>query len=252
MATSGLVALVPAHREGPRIASVVRAAARHLPVIVIDDGSPDDTGERATEAGATVIRQEPNQGKGAALRNGFRAALERGAEAAITLDGDGQHDPSEIPAFVGEYAKRTVAGQTTELIVGRRDFRHMPLVRRLANSLGTLVLSAALGHWVPDNQCGYRLIGRRLMAASLDSTEQGFAFEVEMIAIALREGWPIDWVPVRTIYGEEESHIRPGAHLTEFLAVTRRAPAIARSAPTGMEAVGSPPTGSGSGGRDRV
>lgn len=231
MATSGLVVLVPAHREGPRIAAVVRAAARHLPVIVVDDGSPDDTGERAAEAGATVIRQDPNQGKGAALRTGFRAALERGAEAVITLDGDGQHDPGEIPAFLGAYAHRTVAGQPTELIVGRRDFRRMPVVRRLANAVGTVVLSAALGHWVPDNQCGYRLIGRRLMAATLDSTERGFAFEVEMIAICLREGWPIDWVHVRTIYGLEESHIKPGQHLREFLDVTRRSRAIARSRP---------------------
>jgi glycosyltransferase involved in cell wall biosynthesis len=232
MATSGLVALVPAHREGPRIAAVVRAAARHLPVIVVDDGSPDDTGERAAEAGATVIRQEPNQGKGAALRTGFRAALERGVEAVITLDGDGQHDPGEIPAFLGAYAQRTVAGQPTELIVGRRDFRRMPIVRRLANALGTVVLSTALGHWVPDNQCGYRLVGRRVMAASLASSEAGFAFEVEMIAICLREGWPIHWVPVRTIYGLEESHIKPGQHLREFLEVTRRARAIARSHPT--------------------
>jgi len=232
MATSGLVALVPAHREGPRIAAVVKAAARHLPVIVVDDGSPDDTGERAAEAGAMVIRQEPNQGKWAALRTGFRAALDRGAEAVISLDGDGQHDPGEIPAFLGTYAHRTVAGQSTELIVGRRDFRRMPVVRRLANQLGTLVLSTALGHWVPDNQSGYRLIGRRLMAAMLDSREAGFAFEVEMIAVCLREGWPIDWVPIRTIYGPEESHIKPGQHLREFLDVTRRARAIARSHPT--------------------
>ncbi|HEX8024816.1 MAG TPA: glycosyltransferase family 2 protein, partial [Candidatus Limnocylindrales bacterium] len=174
-----------------------------------------------------------NQGKGAALRTGFRAALERGAEAVVTLDGDGQHDPAEIPAFLGAYAHRTVAGQPTELIVGRRDFRRMPIVRRLANALGTVTLSAALGDWIPDNQSGYRLIGRRLMAATLGSEERGFAFEVEMIAIALREGWPLDWVPIRTIYGDEESHIQPSQHLREFLAVTRRARRIARSAPQG-------------------
>src|SRR5437762_2142979 len=101
MAPSNVQALVPAHNEGPRIAAVVRRAARFLPVVVVDDGSTDDTAERATEAGATVIRQVPNQGKGAALRTGFRAALELGSEAVITLDGDGQHDPGEIPAFLG-------------------------------------------------------------------------------------------------------------------------------------------------------
>jgi glycosyltransferase involved in cell wall biosynthesis len=231
MATSGVVVLVPAHDEGSRIEAVVRSATRHLRVLVVDDGSTDDTGVRAELAGATVVRQQPNQGKGAALRAGFRAALERRAEAVITLDGDGQHDPAEIPAFLGAYAHRTVAGQPTELIVGRRDFRKMPLVRQLANVLGTLTLSAALGHWVPDNQSGYRLIGRRLMAAMADSTEDGFAFEVEMIAVCLREGWPLDWVPIRTIYADEGSHIEPRRHLQEFLAVTRRARSIARSRP---------------------
>src|SRR5437867_8104869 len=111
MAHSSVVAVVPAHDEGPRIEAVIRTAMRHVPVLVIDDGSADDTGDRARAAGATVLRQEPNQGKGAALRTGFRAALEDGVEAVITLDGDGQHDPAEIPGFLGSYARRTVAGQ---------------------------------------------------------------------------------------------------------------------------------------------
>jgi glycosyltransferase involved in cell wall biosynthesis len=110
MAYSSVMVLVPAHNEGPRIEAVVRTARRHLPVLVVDDGSADDTGDRARTAGATVVRQEPNQGKGAALRAGFRAALEQRVEAVITLDGDGQHDPAEIPGFLGTYARRTVAG----------------------------------------------------------------------------------------------------------------------------------------------
>ena len=227
-----VLTLVPAHDESARIGSVVVGARRHLPVLVVDDGSRDDTAAKAETAGARVIRQAPNQGKGAALRAGFATALEDGAEAVVTLDGDGQHDPAEIPAFLGTYARRTIAGVPTELIIGRRSFRRMPPIRRLANWLGTVILSAALGRWIADNQSGYRLIGRRLMAATLDSRESGFAFEVEMIAVCLREGWPIDWVPVRTIYAGEASHIRPGAHLRQFLAVTARARRIARSAPS--------------------
>jgi len=225
-----VVALIPAHNEAARIALVVGTACRQLPVLVVDDGSSDDTAAVAEAAGAQVIRQSPNQGKGAALRAGFAAALADGAEAVVTLDGDGQHDPSEIAAFLGLYARRSIAGVPTELIVGRRSFRRMPPVRRLSNWLGTVTLSAALGRWIHDNQSGYRLIGRRLMSAMLDSTESGFAFEVEMIAVCLREGWPIAWVPVRTIYGGETSHIKPGEHLREFLAVTGRARQIARSA----------------------
>jgi glycosyltransferase involved in cell wall biosynthesis len=238
-----IVALIPAHDEAPRVAAVVTAALRHLPVLVVDDGSGDGTAEVAAAAGAQVIGQTPNRGKGAALRAGFRVALDGGAEAVITLDADGQHDPAELPAFLAAYARRTLAGEPTELIIGRRDFRRMPPVRRLSNWLGTLLLSSALGRRIDDNQSGYRLVGRRLMDATLDSSESGFAFEVEMIAICLREGWDIDWVPVRTIYGDEESHIRPVQHLREFLGVTRRARRIARERPRTQQPGGRPPVG---------
>jgi glycosyltransferase involved in cell wall biosynthesis len=238
-----IVALIPAHDEAPRVAAVVTAALRHLPVLVVDDGSGDGTAEVAAAAGAQVIGQTPNRGKGAALRAGFRVALDGGAEAVITLDADGQHDPAELPAFLAAYARRTLAGEPTELIIGRRDFRRMPPVRRLSNWLGTLLLSSALGRRIDDNQSGYRLVGRRLMDATLDSSESGFAFEVEMIAICLREGWDIDWVPVRTIYGDEESHIRPVQHLREFLGVTRRAQRIARERPRTQQPGGRRPVG---------
>ncbi len=216
-------ALIPAHDEGPRIGRVVADARIHVPVLVVDDGSTDATGVEAAAAGASVLRQEPNQGKGAALRAGFARAIGDGALAVITLDGDGQHDPAELPRFLAE--ERAHPG---ELVVGRRDFRRMPLVRRFSNLTGTILLSAAVGQWIPDNQSGYRLIGRRLMAAMLESREDGFAFEVEMIAVCLREGWPIRWVPISTIYGEERSHIRPLQHLREFVGVTRRARRIVR------------------------
>ncbi|HEY8988908.1 MAG TPA: glycosyltransferase family 2 protein, partial [Candidatus Limnocylindrales bacterium] len=88
-----IVALIPAHDEAPRIASVVAATVDQLPVIVVDDGSTDATTVRAREAGADVIEQRPNQGKGTALRTGFRRALAEGADAILTLDADGQHDP---------------------------------------------------------------------------------------------------------------------------------------------------------------
>jgi glycosyltransferase involved in cell wall biosynthesis len=222
-ASPPIVALIPAYQEGPRIAPVVTATRRHLPVVVVDDGSSDDTAVIAEAAGATVLRQDPNAGKGAALRRGFRHALDAGCEAVITLDADGQHDPDEIPAFLAAYA-----ASHPGLIVGRRDFGEMPPVRRLSNTLGGWTLSAALGQGVPDNQSGYRLIGRQLMAALLDSDESGFEFEVEMIARCIALGLPIGWVPIRTIYAGEPSHIRPWRHFTEFLRVTRKARRIAR------------------------
>ena len=218
-----ILALIPGYDEGPRIAAVVQGARRYLPVVVVDDGSTDDTSAQAEAAGATVLRQVPNAGKGAALRAGFRYALENGAEAVVTLDADGQHDPAEIPSFLAAFE-----ASRPELIVGQRDFGSMPAVRRLSNTLGTVVLSAALGRYVADNQSGYRLIGRRLMTALLDSNESGFEFEVEMIARCIALGLPMTHVPIRTIYAGEPSHIRPAAHLREFLRVTRDARRIVR------------------------
>jgi glycosyltransferase involved in cell wall biosynthesis len=218
-----IVALIPAYQEGPRIGAVVGGALLHLPVVVIDDGSTDDTAAAAEDAGATVLRQQPNAGKGAALRAGFRHALASGASAGLTLDADGQHDPAEIPRFLDAFAERR-----PELIIGVRDTRAMPPIRRFSNVLGGVVLAGALGRVVPDNQSGYRLIGRTLMGAMLDSEESGFEFEVEMIARCIALGLPIDSVPVRTIYAGEPSHIRPWRHLTAFLRVTRKARHIAR------------------------
>ena len=218
-----ILALIPGFQEGPRIAAVAEGARAFLPVVVVDDGSTDDTASQAESAGATVLVQRPNAGKGAALRLGFRYALDHGAVAVVTLDADGQHDPAEIPAFLAAFE----AGRP-ELVVGRRDFGSMPAVRRLSNTLGGWVFSAAVGRRVTDNQSGYRLIGRRLMTALLDSEETGFEFEVEMIARCIALGLPMTDVPIRTIYGGEPSHIRPWRHFTEFLRVSRAARRIVR------------------------
>jgi glycosyltransferase involved in cell wall biosynthesis len=218
-----VVALIPGYQAGPWIGGVVTATRAYLPVVVVDDGSTDDTAAQAEAAGATVLRQVPNAGKGAALRAGFRHALAGGAEAVVTLDADGQHDPNDIPAFLAAFA-----ASRPELVVGRRDFGSMPLVRRLSNTLGGWVFSAAVGRTIPDNQSGYRLIGRRLMSALLDSDEAGFEFEVEMIARCIALGLPITDVPIRTIYAGESSHIRPWRHFTQFLRVTRDARRIVR------------------------
>ena len=215
-----IVALIPGYNEGPRIGAVVAAAIAQLPVLVVDDGSTDDTAAAARAAGATVIEQRPNQGKGAALRAGFRRALADGAEAILTLDADGQHDPDEIPAFLAAW---DAPGRQPDLVIGRRDFRAMPLVRRLSNALGGRAFSWAVGRPIPDNQSGFRLVARQLAGATLASDEPGFAFEVEQITTCIRMGGTIAWVPIRTIYAGAPSHIRPLAHVREFARIVRRA-----------------------------
>jgi glycosyltransferase involved in cell wall biosynthesis len=226
-----ILAVVPAHDEAPRIAAVVRGAAAHLLVLVVDDGSADDTAAVARDAGAEVLEQRPNAGKGAALRAGFRHALDAGYDAVVTLDGDGQHDPAEIPLFVAAVAAGAPGGRP-DLVVGRRDFAQMPPTRRLANTIGGRAFSWAVGAHVPDNQSGYRLVGRRLMEASLASEERGFEFEVEMLATCIARGWPVAWVPIQTIYTGGPSHIRPSAHVRHFfraVAAARRTVRVARA-----------------------
>ena len=213
-----VIAVIPAYQAAATLERVVRETTEHLPVLVVDDGSTDGTEAVAASAGAQVLRQTPNQGKGAALRRGFREALEQGAQAVLTLDADGQHDPSCAPAFLEAWRRGGAP-----LVIGRRDFSRMPLSRRIANNLGTQVFSWAVGRHIADNQSGYRLIARPLLPHLLQSEEAGFEFEVEMITDAIRADLAIDWVPIPTIYEQAGSHIRPLAHVSNFLRVERAA-----------------------------
>jgi glycosyltransferase involved in cell wall biosynthesis len=211
---SRIVALIPAYNAAHLLAPVVQGARAHLPVVVVDDGSRDNTADVAEQAGATVIRQRPNQGKGVALQTGFRWALENNYDAVLTLDADGQHDPTEIPKFVTRFAETRA-----DLIIGARDFSQMPFVRKLSNTTGTRAFSWAMRVPIRDNQSGYRLVSRRLVEGTLSSKEAGFELEVEQIVICLERHYQLDWVPIRTIYGDEGSHIKPLQHVYHFFRV---------------------------------
>jgi glycosyltransferase involved in cell wall biosynthesis len=229
--TASIVALIPGYNEAERIGDVVTGARAKLRVLVVDDGSTDDTGKVAVALGAQVLRQEPNQGKGAALRAGMRWALDHGCEAVVTLDADGQHDPGDISLFLDVFTERNA-----DLTIGARDFSEIPMTRRIANTLGRWSFSWALGEEVLDNQSGFRLISRRMMEASLSSDESGFEFEVEMIVLCHRLGYVLEWVPIRTIYGTESSHINGFEHAINFASLvtrTRRATRESRAADSG-------------------
>lgn len=215
---SACIALIPAYNEQAHIAAVVAQARQFLPVLVVDDGSKDQTAQTAEQAGAQVLRQLPNQGKGAALMAGFRHCLNAGYSAVLTLDADGQHDPCEIPLFLA-YASQHPAA----LVIGQRNYSQMPLRRRLPNLLGRLLFSLAVGQFIPDNQSGYRLLTRPLIEQMLQNPESGFEFEVEMITLCLKQRLGLGWVPIRTIYGDEKSHIRPLHHLVQFLRISAKA-----------------------------
>ena len=224
-----VVAVIPAHDEGPRIGPVVRELADSgLPVLVIDDGSSDDTAQRARAASARVLSLQPNRGKGAALKAGFEQVLDHpdGPPCAgiLTLDGDGQHDPAEAVKLLSIWKE-----SGADLVVGARDYLQMPPIRWFTNTVSKALFSWAVGQKIPDNQSGYRLRSRRLAEADLSSTEQGFAFEVEEIAICVGRGYTLAWVPIKTIYGTETSDIKPWLHFVGFIRVTRRARKRVRS-----------------------
>ena len=219
-----IVALIPAYNADRFVGDVIKRARAYVPVIAVNDGSKDNTLAALRQTDASVIDQQPNQGKGVALRAGFSRALEMGAEAVIQLDADGQHDPTEIPLFLEKF-KATNA----DLIIGERDFGGMPLVRRVSNTVGRTAFSWAVGRRVRDNQSGYRLLSRRLIEAVLGSKEQGYEFEMDMILIAVKRGWRIEGVPIRTIYGDEKSNIKPMQHVVHFFRMVRTARRAMRS-----------------------
>lgn len=197
--------VIPCLNEAGTIGAVVTGVRRHVPaVLVVDDGSTDQTGCRAREAGARVLRHDHNRGKGSALATGLRQALADGFEIAITMDGDGQHDPEDLPAFLKE------GRGGGDLIVGNRmsAVGNMPRLRRWVNRWMSRRLSRRTGRDLPDTQCGYRLIPLAVWN-QLVLVSEHFEIESEMILTFLRAGLRVRFIPVRTIYKTEQSKIHP-------------------------------------------
>jgi glycosyltransferase involved in cell wall biosynthesis len=211
-----IIALIPAYNEGRYIADVVRNTLGHVPAVVVDDGSSDNTVAEAEKAGAEVIRHVLNKGKGQALNTGFDYAVQRGVDAAITLDADGQHDPDEIPLFIEAFR----AGKG-DIIIGKRDFSQMPAKNQFGNRTGTFLLSLAMGRPIPDNQSGYRLLSRPVMEQVRPSSDR-FEAEVEILLRAQLAGFRLAWVPIRTIYNDKKSHFRPIQDSALFLGMAAR------------------------------
>lgn len=206
--------LIPVLNEAQTIAVVVSSLrAQKLDVVVIDDGSTDDSGAIARRNGATVIRHEVKKGKGQSLRDGFRYALERGYDGVITMDGDGQHDAADIGQFL-----RLVAKERPGIIVGNRmaDPRGMPYVRYLTNRFMSFLISSACGQRIADTQCGYRYIDSRVLC-EVPLACDDFEIETEMLMKSAKRGFRIDSVPVTTIYRDEESKINPWKDTIRFI-----------------------------------
>ncbi|HYM61181.1 MAG TPA: glycosyltransferase family 2 protein [Thermoanaerobaculia bacterium] len=202
------LALIPALNAARTIEPVILAARNELQhVVVIDDGSSDDTAAVAGRAGATVLRHPRNRGKGGALKTGFQYVVENGFDAAITLDADGQHLPREIPKFL---TARRDSG--ADLIIGGRAhlFEKMLPRRRFANRLSAAIISWAARTEITDSQSGFRYYSARLLR-EIRLRSEGFDLESEVIIRAGVRGFPVITIPIDLgfVDGLATSHYKP-------------------------------------------
>jgi glycosyltransferase involved in cell wall biosynthesis len=195
--------LIPAFNEAPYIADVVGRAREYVAeVVVIDDGSRDGTADIARAAGATCLQLPGNCGKASALRAGIAYARDHNFTYVITLDGDGQHLPEDIPVML-RVAEETGA----DLIIGARGFDRalMPRSRYFSNVIGSRLASALVGSEIRDSQSGFRLFRLdKIDAAKLRS--RYYEFEMEILIKMARAGCTIAHAPIRSVY--DEGHAR--------------------------------------------
>ena len=207
-------AVIPARDAADTVGPVVRGLRATLPeatILVVDDGSSDETGARAREAGAEVIRHTLNQGKGAALQTGFDEALRRGADAVLALDADGQHDPA--------WAPRLLTGlESADLVVGSRlqSREGMPWLRRVTNDVTSWWVSRLARTLIEDSQSGYRAI-RAPVLRRVRPEARRFEYESEFLVAAARAGFRIAAVGIPTLYNAPGSHIRPVRDTVRFV-----------------------------------
>jgi glycosyltransferase involved in cell wall biosynthesis len=200
--------VIPAYQAAATIATVldgIRARHASVPIIVVDDGSRDDTAAIARSRGATAVISHPvNRGKGRALVTGFDAvlALAPRIDAVITVDADDQHDPAYIAALLDALAH-------ADLVLGARRRRgtSMPWQRRIANAISTRAIAWCAGQAIRDAQCGFRGI-RRALLERIPHAGDRYEAETDFVIRAARAGAIIGQVEIPTRYGPA-SHFRP-------------------------------------------
>lgn len=213
--------VIPAFNAARHLEEVIDATSRFIDrsrIVVVDDGSTDETGDVARRCGVAVLAHAGNKGKGVALDTGILGAAAKGMEYVITMDADGQHKPEEIPRFL---QKELETG--ADIIVGNRmaEIKNMPGDREFANRATSWFVSARAGVHVPDSQNGYRLIKTSLYK-SLKIKSKRYAAESEILIRGARAGAKIDWVPVETIYAGEQSSVHPVIDTLRFLRMAIR------------------------------
>ncbi|HEY7490778.1 MAG TPA: glycosyltransferase family 2 protein [Candidatus Tectomicrobia bacterium] len=190
------VAVIPVHNEARTIGAIVAGVRAYLPVIVVDDASTDHSGRLAAAAGATVITLPKRRGKGAALRCGFAEALRRQAHVVVTLDGDGQHNPQDIPRLLeaSQQAPRSI------ILGGRLSTGAvMPRHRLHAIRVASFWINWLGGCNIRDTQSGFRVYPAALLQA-LCLKHGGFLLESELLLKASQAGWGIRELSIQAVY----------------------------------------------------
>lgn len=206
--------LIPILNEAKTIGDIVKSLKeKKFSVVVIDDGSTDDSASLAAENGAVVLSNGTNQGKGFSLQKGFQYVLDRGFDGVITMDGDGQHAISDLDHFLSSPHLKP-----NTVINGNRmaNSKDMPFVRLCTNRLMSFLISAVCRQKVQDSQCGYRFIGKDVLQ-TIKLTSGCYEIESEILIKSAKRGFSIHSVPVQTIYQGEASHIRPVRDTLRFV-----------------------------------
>jgi len=186
--------IIPVYNEENNITKVVESVKKYTPnIVVVDDGSTDNTAQKAEEAGATVLKHLVNLGKGAAARTGCDYAYQQKFEQIILLDGDGQHDPKEIPHFMKQL-------ENNDIVFGYREFnKNMPLILRLGNQSINFITKLLYGMDLKDTQGGYRAFNTKVYK-KIRWRAGDYSMESEMIANAGRNKLKYSQIPIQTIY----------------------------------------------------
>lgn len=203
-------AVIPALNAGRYLERVLEDVKRFIPpenIVVVDDGSTDDTVSAARRSGVKVISHPENRGKGEALKTGCsHLAFSDEIDAVFTLDADGQHAPEEIPAFIAVYEEEG----PWIIVIGSRmgSAEGMPFIRKLTNRFTSAVISARAGIRIDDSQSGYRLIDSGILR-EVELVTSRYETESEILIKAAKIRAKIASVPIRTIYADEQSTIHP-------------------------------------------
>jgi glycosyltransferase involved in cell wall biosynthesis len=201
--------LIPAYQAERTVGGVVSRLKELHPtvaILVVDDGSSDATASRATEAGAQVHRLATNSGKGTALATGLSLLRDQGFRFGLCLDADGQHLPEDAANFL-----TTEVPARCGAVVGARRLHpdSMPFPRVCSNRLTTFLLELQARKRLWDSQCGYRMYRLEALSEAKVPTFGRFEWESEALVRIARSGFGIEKVDIATVYGSEDSHIRP-------------------------------------------